>query len=359
MSCANPFLREVSYGSIAMNYRYYIPCGYCLNCRKDKQQYYIDRAEYEYKKRFTASFVTFTYDDVWNLSNCAVLNPNGGLEYDIVDGIKKPRFTLNYKDLTNFIDSIRKYIQFHPEIQNVMCQPDFSYLYCGEYGDVFNRNHFHVLFFGLDFAYCKKIIFERWKYGFIDVLPLLDGGIRYVVKYMDKQTFGSQAYEQYDSLGLARPRIGLSQGFGKGLLTDNIDYIKSHDFCYPARHKVDRPISAYWKRLITGGLWSRDVTKTPDSKLRSYERCRDFVRTYNLKDINIFTPEFRKKQLEKKLIRERDLEIRIRNSGFAVQEFENVRFNKYFSPSYRRSIKELPIEKQRLLIADYLNSLEA
>lgn len=252
MACANPIpLRAFDIEGGA--YINYVPCGYCLNCRADKQQYIIDRAEYEYKKRLTASFVTFTYDDNWNIARCAVLNPCGGFEYDVSKtGDLTPRFTLRYDDLQNFIMNIRHYIKNHPEIQNVMCQPDFSYVYVGEYGDVFNRNHFHVLFFGLDFAYCKKIIFEQWKYGFIDVLPLLDGGIRYVTKYMDKQLTGDLAFIAYDCKGLARPKLRMSQGFGKGILTDNIKDIKDHFMTYKARHGVRRPISPYWKKLLTG-----------------------------------------------------------------------------------------------------------
>ena len=218
MSCVNPFTKYVNHGYGYYNY-YSYPCGYCLNCRKDKQQYIIDRAEYEYKTRLTASFVTLTYDDIWNIDHCAVLNPNGGFEYDTAnDGTLHPRFTLVYEDLIHFIDSIRHYIKEHTELHSILCQPDFSYVYVGEYGDLFNRNHFHILFFGLDFAFCKKIIFERWKYGFIDCLPLLDGGIAYVTKYMDKQTFGALASEQYDNKGLARPKLRMSVGFGKGLL---------------------------------------------------------------------------------------------------------------------------------------------
>lgn len=355
MACCNPFIKTVTYGHI--DYDYYIPCGYCLNCRKDKQQYYIDRAEYEYKKRLTASFVTFTYDDVWNLANCAVLDPNGGLEYDIVDGEKRPRFTLNYDDLTHYIDSIRKYIASHPDIQNVMCQPDFSYLYCGEYGDQLGRNHFHVLFFGLDFAYCKKILFERWKYGFIDVLPLLDGGIRYVVKYMDKQTFGALAYEQYDAKGLARPKIRMSQGFGKGLLTDNLDYIKKHDMCYPARHKTNRPISAYWKKLITGGSWSRDTSKSYSALQHKKIHDSEFIRTYDLKNIRPNTPALREYKLEKLKARERDLEISIRNAGFPVIPYDEVMFTKYLTPRFKRDVLNLPIDVQRLLSDNYRDSL--
>ena len=203
MACCNPqFIHKIN------GFSYQLPCGYCLNCRKDKQQYYIDRAEYELKKRVTASFVTFTYDDNWNILLNSVKNPLGGFEYDVTsDGSLVPRFTLNYKHLTYFIESIRHFIKSHPNIQNIMCQPDFSYLYVGEYGDLFKRNHFHILFFGLDFAYCKKLIFSKWKYGFIDVLPVLDGAIRYVVKYMDKQVFGESAEILYDLKGLERPKI--------------------------------------------------------------------------------------------------------------------------------------------------------
>lgn len=355
MACCNPWFKKYDYGYGYQGF-YQIPCGYCLNCRKDKQQYYIDRAEYEYKKRLTASFVTFTYDDIYNIDLCAVRNPLGGFEYDVSKtGDKTPRFTLVYKHVTNFIDSIRHYIKEHTELHGVLCQPDFSYIYVGEYGDVWKRNHFHVLFFGLDFAFCKKLIFERWKYGYIDVLPLLDGGIRYVVKYMDKQVFGSQAVEAYDMKGLARPKIRMSVGFGKGLLLDNIKTIKEHDNCYPARHKTWRPISPYWKKLITGNVGDFGASKTLHSIIVRHSNIRHEMREYCLKDFS--TKSIIKFKHDKALRRERELEIRIRMRGFPVEPFDEVRFNKFFSPSYRRAITEIPIDYQRLLADDYRDSL--
>ena len=59
MACCNPWFKKFKYSN-GYDRLFQIPCGYCLNCRKDKQQYLIDRAEYEYKKRLCASFVTFT-----------------------------------------------------------------------------------------------------------------------------------------------------------------------------------------------------------------------------------------------------------------------------------------------------------
>lgn len=336
---------------------YNIPCGYCLNCRKDKQQYYIDRAEYEYKTKLTASFVTFTYDDIHNMKNI-VLNPLGGFEYDITSsGDKVPRYTLNYDDLTNFIQAIRKRIDYfyetHPEVkESLLMQKNFSYLYCGEYGDVFNRNHFHVLFFGLDFAFCKKIFFDTWKNGFIDVLPLLDGGIRYVVKYMDKQTFGELAQLQYDMKGLARPRIRMSQNFGKGLLLDNVDYIKKHNMCYPARHGTSRPISPYWKKLLISNVSALDTSHC----ISVHQKKVNEMREYNLKE---FSPKaISEFMLEKARKREYNLEIMVRNSGFPVENYKDVRFNKFFTPSvHREKLKKLPIDIQRLLADEYRESL--
>lgn len=360
MACCNPWFRKYDY-SYGYQGFYQIPCGYCLNCRKDKQQYYIDRAEYEYKKRLTASFVTFTYDDIHNMKN-AVLNPLGGFEYDVSkEGTLTPRFSLNYDDLTNFIQALRKRVNYfydtHPEVkESVLMQRDFSYIYVGEYGDVFNRNHFHVLFFGLDFAYCKQMFFETWQYGFIDCLPVLDGAIHYVVKYMDKQTFGLLAFQQFDLKGLARPKIRMSQGFGKGLLLDNSKEIKENGMCYKAGHGVLRPISAYWKKLLIHNVSELDTSKYLENIISKNLRFKNEMREYNLKDFSTQSQiEFKRSKL---LNREYNLEILVRNAGFPVQSVLSTFTNKFNSRSYDRDkILSLPTQIQRLLADEYRSSL--
>ena len=359
MACCNPWFKKTDY-SHGYLYYYQIPCGYCLNCRKDKQQYYIDRAEYEYKTRLTASFVTFTYDDIHNMKN-VVLNPLGGFEYDEVNGVKTPRYSLNYDDLTDFIQRLRKRVNYfydsHPDVkESLLMQRDFSYIYVGEYGDCFNRNHFHVLFFGLDFAFCAKMFYDTWKNGFIDVLPLLDGGIRYVVKYMDKQTFGEQAELQYDCKGLARPKIRMSTGFGKGLLTDNATFIREHGMCYPACHGKLRPISPYWKSLLTGNVQYLDTSKSSENISKKLSQLKNEMHEYNLKDFSSHAMSDFK--LNKARKREYNLQIMIRNAGFPVEEYQKIRFNKFFSPSiHREKVKALPIDIQRILAEEYRTSL--
>lgn len=361
MACANPFsLKQLySHRGILWNYKdYYIPCNYCLNCRKDKQNYYIDRANYEYKTRLTASFVTFTYDDIWLLARCSVLDSFGHPIFDTdSNGVVSLRQSLNYSDLTRFIDNIRHYIVNHSEIQGVLCQPDFSYIYCGEYGDEFGRPHFHVLFFGLDFAFCKKIIFNQWKYGFIDVLPLLDGGIRYVVKYMDKQLFGNLAALEFDNLGRARPRIRMSVGFGKGILNDNIVSILKNDFTYPVGNGLRRPVSSYWKRLITLGYRKNDSTKSYSYHKKVKDNISNIMSSvYNLKDCSSDS-SIREFKISQARIREEKLKIMIRNSGFPVSDYESIVYNKFGFKGYRDSIRQLPVNISRLVAESYRDSL--
>lgn len=104
---------------------------------------------------------------------------------------------------------------------NLLSAHNFKYLAVGEYGgdgQIFDRPHIHLLFFGLDFAVCKKIIAKSWQgKGIVKVLPILNGGIQYVLKYLDKQLFGDLAVKKYDQNGLQRPFQVHSLGLGNNL----------------------------------------------------------------------------------------------------------------------------------------------
>lgn len=351
MACAHPFRLPHIYrsprGSVMEFVPYNVPCGWCVNCIQDKINYISDRAKYELCTRLTGSFVTFTYDDVHLLTNCL---PKGYDSVDLPKIIENKQFSLNYKDLTNFIENIRKYIKNHSEIQNVLCQPDFSYVYCGEYGDCFGRPHVHILFFGLDFAYCKKLIFEQWKNGLIDVLPILDGAIGYVCKYMSKQVKGSLAYDMYDSIGLARPKLRMSQNFGKGLLLDNAKDIKEHNLTYSVGRGLRRPISSYWRKLLVGEHIKADK-HIVDSQTHSK------MSEYHLKD-------FSKKGLEsfrrqRAIIREQNIKNKLRSHGVPVAEYDDLFTNKYTSITWiREQLKHTSDEVKHWLAQDYIQSLK-
>lgn len=353
MACSNPWFKSHIKHSLNTKLDFYfrdyqIPCGWCLNCRKDRQNYFADRAKYELCKRLTASFVTFTYDDNFLLSECV---PD--INNKMSDG--RPYATLRYDHLTKFIDNIRHYIKNHPTIQNVLCQPDFSYMYVGEYGDLWNRPHFHVLFFGLDFAYCKKIIFEQWKKGFIDVLPVLDGAIGYVTKYMDKQLFGDLAKIEYDDNFIARPRLRASKGFGKGLLIDNIKDIRSHDYTYACGRGLRRPISNYWKYLLTENNVSSFTEKIIIRDKNESRVAATMRTTYHLKDCS------RKSISDWKLKQNKLREARLRES--IIRSGKPAIDNRYYEERFgelcfKRGITDLPPDCLRSASRDYINLLK-
>lgn len=355
MSCAYPFHLPHTFrtprGNILEFEPYQVPCGWCVNCIQDKINYISDRAKWELCHRLSGAFVTFTYDDTHLLTNCL---PTGYEYEDLPRIIHEKEFSVRKRDVQKFINTIRtsikSYNKEHPDdikFNNVLCQPDFSYIYCTEYGDCFGRPHVHVLFFGLDFAYCKKLIFEKWKFGLIDVLPILDGCINYVCKYMSKQVHGALAYEMYDSKGLERPTLRMSVGFGKGLISNTQD-IKSHNMTYACGRGLRRPVSAYWKKLI-------DPYFTVDKNIGKQKTIMQ-MQARHLKEFSKHkVSEFR---LSCARAREENLKNKLRANGVAVPEIADLWHNKFTSMKFiRDEVVKLGVDVQRWLASDYISHI--
>ena len=244
MSCSRPFLyvpnsRTMKYSHEAQYIpgAVYIPCGWCLNCRVDKQNELTHRCEKELINFKCGAFVTLTYDD-----------------YHIVDKMTKdingsPVATLSRSDLKHYMYRLRSNIKNRMP-DTLLSNHHFKYLAVGEYGgdgQIFDRPHLHLLLFGLDYAVCKREIQKAWQgKGITKVLPILNGGIQYVLKYLDKQMFGELAQIKYDNNNIERPFQVHSLGLGSSLYTDQLSYIKTHNGCYRWKGK-DVPIPPYYK----------------------------------------------------------------------------------------------------------------
>lgn len=242
MSCFRPWKKYNDSGT------YSIPCGWCMSCRLDHRQQLEHRCEYELiNHNYVGSFVTFTYDDyhLYYQRDLSQLKQIVGSE-NMADYLKfynnfEP--SLCFKDFDNFIRRCHDYATKHecrPYIQS-----DFTYLSVGEYGHDFGRPHYHVLFFGLDFATLKPVFLNLWKKGLIDSLPILNGGIRYVLKYLDKQQHGQQSDDMYFNNFLEPPFMTFSQSLGSGLYYSQLDYCRETG-CY-RMHGKDIPLPQYFK----------------------------------------------------------------------------------------------------------------
>ncbi len=261
MACANKnfYIKDTHYNNI--NYK--IPCRYCMNCRIDRRRQWKDRAEYEFKKHISGAFVTFTYNDMY----IPLIQGND----------EKARATLKKKDVQDFIERIRKHIERNPKKQNILRQKDFTYIGVGEYGEngqIFDRPHYHILFMGLDFRYNKQLFLDEWKNGFIDALPILNGGIDYVLKYMDKQIMGKEAiFENYGRYGLEAPKQFQSKGFGNELYYKNYENAEAHNGTIKSGMKTIM-IPQYYKQKMGIITNQRENTEKQVIELKNYYKMK-------------------------------------------------------------------------------------
>ena len=138
-----------------------VPCGRCPACRRRKQNEWAFRILEESKVSRLTAFVTLTYDD-------------GSLPFSDL-GIP----TLFPDHLTQFFKNLRYNIG------------SFRYFACGEYGDQFDRPHYHFCLFyngSCNDEEIEKAIVSRWCHGFIDYESGISAGrAKYCAKYSMKQ----------------------------------------------------------------------------------------------------------------------------------------------------------------------------
>lgn len=319
MACAHPQpLAKISKRFIPFSVLdCYVPCGMCLNCRVDKQNELTHRCEYEFINYNCGAFVTCTYDD-YHISKDLVYNSSGKLQA-----------TLNKSDAINFLKRLRQNISRHLP-NDILSNHKFKYLVVGEYGgdgQIFDRPHFHFLFFGLDFAYCKKEFEKSWNgNGEIKVLPILNGGITYVLKYLDKQLFGKLAQNKYEDNGLTRPFQNHSMGLGSKLFQSQIDYAKTHDGCYHWKGK-DIPMPMYFKNRFL-------IPKMNRLKKESFQ-INNIKMLYNTTISNLY--DLHNFQLKKNQCREKNLNHWLLMKGHPRFDIDDLVLKKK-SDEYRDSL---------------------
>lgn len=268
MSCAQPIkIKNPNYMRFG-SYRFWqqyieVPCNWCLNCRIDRLNWITDACEYEIKKYDNiGAFITLTYDDIYinELSNIVpddfalVLNDEGRQKLIPFKDNRPVDYSLRRDDFRNFLKRLRAKIDYYYKKHNIkfndLCRKDFKFIGSGEYGDLFGRPHYHFVFFGLDYDFCKDLFQDCWHFGLIDVRPIADGAFRYVSKYFTKQLCGKYAEELYDNNNLERPFFTHSLGLGKGLILEQLDFIKSNNCCYLNNSNCLRPMPIYYRNFF-------------------------------------------------------------------------------------------------------------
>lgn len=187
-----------------------VGCGKCLSCLSVRRNDWSARLQLHSEQfEYMPFFICLTYD-------------NDHLIYGSEDAI------LYKRDLQLFVKRLKdRYKTYNGK---------FSYFACGEYGDKFDRPHYHLLLFGLDelhkvfeksVSQVEDVFRSLWTdkqgnlIGRVDVGIADFGGIHYVTKYVVK--------DGDDPTGEQKPFVLCSHGIGKNWLSSpDARFIRSH-----------------------------------------------------------------------------------------------------------------------------------
>lgn len=224
MKCINPSRIYKGLDPIKYPQGLEVPCGQCMPCRIARREEWTIRLLHESLFWDSSIFVTLTYNDENLPKNCS-LCPN---------------------DLTKFFKKLRKRIG----------DRKIKYFACGDYGGRFDRPHYHMIIFGLDFLNYndRDIIKQCWNKCDWDMLgksPFGDAGpqsIRYVCKYIEDKVIGKESKYAYDENNILPTYAVMSKGIGKNYALENNEQICKDLQCKEGFRT--HPIPRYYRKII-------------------------------------------------------------------------------------------------------------
>lgn len=226
-----------------------VPCGQCLYCLKQRSDQWAFRLYNESMVSRSTYFLTLTYND--------------GTVPRTEDGL----LTLDHGDWKLFVKRLRKIVP-----------AKLKYFMCGEYGDTYERPHYHAMMFGLDpnTYKARQQIARTWQQGFIVVEKPRGGAAKYCAKYVMKQTRWDR--EDRVNLGQKPAYCAVSQHLGISFIEnpDNIEYIVNN-LAYRWRY-ADSEVSIpryYWKKMLElGKITENQFIQIRAKKLQDGEEQR-------------------------------------------------------------------------------------
>lgn len=216
-----------------------IRCGQCIGCRLNTANAWAVRCVHEAQMHDVNSFITLTYDDN-NL-------PMHG--------------SLCYRDFQLFLKRLRKKVG-----------PVRFYM-CGEYGENFDRPHYHSLLFGVDFddkrqansIYSKHTIYRSatleklWPHGHSSIGEVNLTTAQYCASYTLKKVYGKNQSEHYsrvdpytgeiNELVPEFSKMSLKPGIGASWLMKYAPDVFNWDNCVV--NGTILPVPKYYDKVLT------------------------------------------------------------------------------------------------------------
>lgn len=160
-----------------------LACGQCFGCRIERARQWSVRVVHEAALWPENSFVTLTYDD----EHC------------------RSDRSLVYADFQRFMKRLRKFY----------AEREIRFFACGEYGDRFERPHFHACLFNVGFLqdryywrkspagfklYRSPTLESLWKFGSSELGSVSRQSADYCARYSLKKVNGDLADKHYESI---------------------------------------------------------------------------------------------------------------------------------------------------------------
>ena len=248
-------------------------CGVCAHCRRLKYTEWSVRCRHEMMYTTGACFFTLTYSN-------KTLPVDKRIIKECPDDMQG---TLNYRHTTLFLKRLRKH--FPPG--------SIRYVYCGEYGPLSWRPHYHFILFGVDFLTpgLKKLLSDCWRLGHVDLSkkPVTEHAIQYTLGYVRKKIDGRLSTPHYYANYRVPPQQRQSQGLGRIWCDRNVDTWSRSLLVGYNGHQV--PIPRYYiKRLYKSeGLTVKEnVHNLATGKSHiSYKVIPDYSKQYSGRIINV------------------------------------------------------------------------
>lgn len=255
MLCQNPiYIKNKNFDNLPRHLEYLrVPCGKCLFCRLEHAKEWGLRCALEWftNKDSECYFLTLTYAD---------FNNDGKLhKYHIRSFIKKLR-------------SIYRGVKF-------------KYFVCGEYGELTNRPHYHLLLFGVNLGklnfykmsgqnalYFSNQLNEIWKYGYVVIGNLTFNSAFYTARYAMKKN------KVHETIQLQ------SQGIGKQYFLDHYkDIIRSGYVSFNhIKYKIPRYfLFRIYKKMVDFKVYRNYVI---GNFYKNMYYVQDLANSYNVKD---------------------------------------------------------------------------
>lgn len=174
-----------------------LPCGRCQACRLERSKQWAIRCMHEAQMHEHNAYITLTYDE-------KNLPENNSLTYRDFQLFMKRLRKARSRNATAFL---------HAPSGHLLSKREIGFYMCGEYGEKFDRPHFHAILFGIDFAdkklfstrqnfrlYTSETLTKIWQKGHATTGAVTYQSAAYVARYVMKKITGKNAKLHYQKI---------------------------------------------------------------------------------------------------------------------------------------------------------------